>query len=71
MSDKISKAVDDAADTIKEGIHRTTAEGERAKRATVGEAMTPGEKIESVANEAVSDVKADIDHAKRNVRDST
>lgn len=71
MSDKISKAVDDAADTVKEGIHRTAAEGERAKRATVGEAMTPGEKIESVANEAANDVKADVEHAKRNVRDST
>ena len=71
MSDEISKAVDNIADTVKEGVHKTAAEGERAKRATVGDAMTPGEKAGSVVNEAGNELKAGVDHAKRSVRENT
>ncbi len=71
MTDKISKAIDDVADTVKEGVHRTAAEGERAKRDVAGDTMTPGERAGSVINEAGDELKAGVERARRNVRDST
>jgi hypothetical protein len=68
---EIEKTVKDLRDTVKEGVHRGEAEGEHAKRTVAGDAMTPGEKAGSVANEAVSDTKAEIDKAKRSIRDAT
>lgn len=67
----LNKAVQDVGDALKEGAHRGEAEGERAKRSTVGDAMTPGEKAGSIANEVSEEAKAEFDKAKRNVRDST
>jgi hypothetical protein len=68
---EISKLGKDAADAIKEGVHRGEADSERAKRTIAGDQMTPGEKAGSIANEIGSDIKADIDKSKRNIRDST
>ena len=67
----LNKAVKDAGDAIKEGAHRGEAEGERAKRSTMGDVMTPGEKAGSMANEVSEEAKAEMDKAKRHIRDST
>jgi len=68
---ELEKAAKDLGDSVKEVAHRSEAEGERAKRSVAGDAMTPGEKVGSVANEVKSDIEADIDRGKRSVRDST
>jgi hypothetical protein len=67
----LNKAVKDVGDALKEGAHRGEAEGERMKRSTAGDVMTPGEKAGSIANEVSEEAKAEFDKAKRNVRDST
>lgn len=69
--DELNKAAKDAGDAIKESAHRAEADGERAKRTIAGDAMTPGEKAGSIANEVAGEVKAGIDRGKRVVRDST
>ena len=68
---EIGKAIKNVGDAVDETVHRGEAEGERAKRSVAGDAMTPGEKMGSVANEVKRDVQADIDKAKRNIREST
>ncbi|HET7812829.1 MAG TPA: hypothetical protein VFL13_00495 [Candidatus Baltobacteraceae bacterium] len=68
---EIGKAIKNVGDAVDEGIHRGEAAGERAKRDVAGDAMTPGEKLGSVANEVKRDVQADMDKAKRNIREST
>ncbi len=70
-ADSVKKVVDDARDAVHEGAHRSAADGERAKRDTLGDAMTPGEKIGSALNEAKHRTQAEIDSAKRDVRDNT
>lgn len=67
----LNKAVQDVGDALKEGAHRGEAEGERAKRSTVGDVMTPGEKAGSIANEVSEEAKAEWDKNKRNIRDQT
>lgn len=67
----LGKAVKDAGDAVKEGVHRGSAESERAKRSTVGDVMTPGEKAGSMMHEVSEEAKAEYDRAKRNVRDAT
>ncbi len=68
---EINKTVKDIGDTLKEGAHRGEADAERAKRSVAGDAMTPGEKLGSVAKEVGSDTKAEIDKTKRSIRDAT
>ncbi|HTU81218.1 MAG TPA: hypothetical protein VMF61_03760 [Candidatus Acidoferrales bacterium] len=55
-------------DTVDEAMHRSAAEGERARRDIEGDAMTPGEKVTSVADEAKHRTEAGMDHAKRKLR---
>lgn len=71
MKNEFEKLGKDIKDSVKEGMHRGEAESERAKRATVGDVMTPGEKAESVAHEVSEDVKAGTDRVKRDLRDAT
>ncbi|HEY5426570.1 MAG TPA: hypothetical protein VIJ77_08485 [Candidatus Tumulicola sp.] len=71
IKDAIEKTVENAKDALNEGGHRSAAEGERAKRELVGDEMTPGERVKSVANEAKENVQAEYDATKRNVRDKT
>lgn len=67
----IKDAAKDITDTVKEASHRSAAEGERIKRETAGEAMTPGEKLGSAANELKNRVQAEADRAKREVRNNS
>jgi polyhydroxyalkanoate synthesis regulator phasin len=71
MGDDVKKVVDDIKDAGREAKHRTEAGLEHAKRDIAGDEMTAGEKIKSVVHEDVENTKADVDHAKRAVRDKT
>ena len=50
-------------------LRRGGAEVRHKKRATFGDVMTSGEKIDSVVTETKENAKADIDKAKREIRD--
>jgi hypothetical protein len=67
----IKKTVDNVKDAIHEGQHRTSADAERMRRESLGDAMTPGEKIGSAINEAKHRTQAEIDSTKREVRNKT
>ncbi len=70
-ADTIKRTTDNVKDTIHEGEHRTAAEAERARRESLGDEMTGGEKAKSVLNEAKHRTQAEIDAAKREVRNRT
>ena len=71
IKDAIEKGVENVKDALSEGSHRTAAEGEQTKRDLLGDEMTPGEHVKSVANQAKETVQANYDAAKRNVRENT
>lgn len=71
LLDGIKKAADNVGDAISEAGHKTNAEAEAAKRDVAGDAMTPGEKLGSAANEAKENVLGGVDHAKRDIRSNT
>jgi hypothetical protein len=71
MDKEVEKLGKNVKDAVTEGIHRGEAEAEREKRATVGDVMTPGEKIESTVHEVTEDAKAEVDRLKRDVRNKT
>lgn len=70
-ADAIKRTVDDARDRVHESAHRGEAETERVRRDVAGDAMNPGEKAGSVANEAKNRAQAEIDKMKRELRDRT
>jgi hypothetical protein len=67
----IKKAGADVRDSVREVGHRSNAEGERSKRELLREEMTPGEKAGSAINEAKERTAAELDRAKRSLRDRT
>ena len=71
MSDdtKLDKAVKDAKDAMHEADHRVKAGTEHVKRDLLGDAMNPAEKAVSNVKEAGHNVAADVDKAKRDLRD--
>ncbi len=69
MANEIKRTIEDIGDAAKEGMHRGGAEIEHEKRAAFGDSMTTGEKVGSVVNETKENAKADIDKAKREIRD--
>ena len=71
LMDGIKKTIDNVGDAINEATHKTNAEAEHATRDVAGDAMTPGEKLGSIANETKENVLGGIDHAKREVRENT
>lgn len=71
VANAVKRGVDNVRDTVHEGQHRSAADLEREKRATLGDAMTPGEKAGSALNEAKHRVEAEYDSAKREVRNKT
>lgn len=71
LMDGIKKTVDNVGDAISEATHKTNAEAEHATRDAAGDVMTPGEKVESFANEGKENVLGGIDHAKRDIRSNT
>lgn len=71
MANEIKKTVKDVRDAVKEGVHRGSADAERETRTDFGNVMTPGEKAGSIAREVSEDTKAEVDKAKRHLRDAT
>lgn len=69
MANEIKRTIEDIGDAAKEGLHRGSADAEHAKRAVFGDEMTAGEKVGSVVNETKENAKADVDKAKREIRD--
>jgi hypothetical protein len=71
MSDdkKLDNAVKDAKDAAHEAEHRVKAGSEHLKRDILGNAMNPAEKAGSNIKEAAHNVAADVDKAKRELRD--
>jgi gas vesicle protein len=70
-ADTVKVTVDNVKDTVHEGQHRSAADAERAKRETLGNEMTPGEKVGSAVNEAKHRTQAEYDAVKRDVRERT
>jgi hypothetical protein len=70
IKEELKKTIDNVGDAISEATHRGNAEGERAKREVAGDALTPGEKLGSVANEGKERVLAEVDRTKRDVREN-
>ena len=52
IGDELNKIVNNVKDAVSEAGHKSAAEGEQAKRDVAGDAMTPGEKAGSMANQA-------------------
>lgn len=71
MGDDLKKAVDDTKDALHEVKHRSEAGFEHAKRDIAGDEMTTGEKVKSFVKEDLENTKADVDKAKRVIRDKT
>lgn len=70
-ADTVKRAVDDVKDSVHEGAHRSAADAERARREVAGDAMSPGERAGSIADEAKHRAQAEIDAIKRDLRDKT
>jgi hypothetical protein len=70
MANEIKKTIKDVGDAVKEGIHRGNAQAEHDARTAMGDVMTPDEKAGSIAREVSEDAKAEVDKAKRNIRDT-
>ena len=68
-ADAVKHAVDDTKDALREAGHRSAADGEKARRDALGNEMTPGEKMVSTAKEIKDRAQAEVDEAKRKVRD--
>ena len=68
---EIEKGVKDVRDAVTGGLHRSAADAEKTNREVSGDAMTPGEKLGSYANEAKERIEAGKDDAKRHIRDNT
>ncbi len=71
LKEEVVKIVDNVKDAISEGTHRSAADAEQAKRDVAGDAMTPGENIASMANQAKHTVAAEIDGAKQDIRSNS
>ncbi len=69
-ADAVKKTADDIKDTVHEAGHRSAAEGEKAKREALGDELTPGEKARSAIDEGKNRVQAEVDEAKRKIRDA-
>lgn len=69
MAHESEKTIKNVRDAVKETLHRGNAAAERETREDLGPAMTPGEKAKSAVREASEETKAEIDHAKRKVRE--
>jgi hypothetical protein len=68
-ADAVKHAVDDTKDAFHEAGHRTAAEAEKTRRDALGNEMTPGEKVDSIAHEIKDRTQAKVDEAKRKLRD--
>lgn len=69
MTDRASTIKDDVHDALDESKERMKAGAEKVKRTVQGDSMPLSDRIASHVKETGHDVKADFDHAKRDVRD--
>lgn len=69
--DKAKDAVANVKDAANEAAHRSAAEAEQTKRDVAGDQLTVGENASSMVNQAKNSVQANIDAAKRDVRNKT
>jgi F0F1-type ATP synthase membrane subunit b/b' len=65
----IDKVVNDVKDTFSEAKHRSIADAEQTQRDVAGDEMTAGEKAASMVNQAKHGTQAEMDAAKRKMRD--
>jgi len=70
FKDEVKKTADNIKDALNEAKHRSTAEKEQEERDVLGDEMTTSEKVGSVANQLKNETQANIDRAKRDVRNS-
>jgi hypothetical protein len=68
IKDDFQNVMGAVKDSVSEAGHKSTAEAERTRREAAGDTMTTSEKVGSVANEAINNVQAGIDHAKFEAR---
>ena len=71
LKKQIRKTVDNVKDTARETKHRAESGAERAKRESFGQDMTATQKVRSAGRQAKSDVQADWDKTKRDIRKKT
>lgn len=69
LRNEIKKTVDDVGDALNEAGHRANAGSERANREVAGDSMTTAKKAGSVLNEGKEKTLAEVDRAKREIRD--
>jgi hypothetical protein len=70
LKETITNAIDNVSDKLSEIGHNANAESEAAKRDVAGDALTPGEKIGSLANEGKERLLAGVDAAKQDARNA-
>jgi hypothetical protein len=68
-NDKLETIKGDTHDALDEAKHRVEAGGEKLNRAAQGDAMPLGDRVVSHAKEIGHNLHADVDKAKRDVRD--
>ncbi|HEY4441790.1 MAG TPA: hypothetical protein VGN14_15120 [Candidatus Elarobacter sp.] len=68
--DRLETIKGDTRDAVDEAKHRVKAGAEKAKRAVEGDSMPMGDRVASHAKEIGHNVAADVDRAKRDVRDA-
>jgi ElaB/YqjD/DUF883 family membrane-anchored ribosome-binding protein len=68
--DGVNKIVANAKNAASEVTHRVVAKAEELKREAGKRAMKPTDNLRSIANQAKNEVQADIDRAKRDIRNT-
>ncbi|GAC1499818.1 MAG: hypothetical protein NVS1B14_03470 [Vulcanimicrobiaceae bacterium] len=68
LADTIKNTVDNVRDGVRETGHRANARLEEERRATAGDEMTLGEKMQSAFKQGKEELQADYDRTKREVR---
>jgi ElaB/YqjD/DUF883 family membrane-anchored ribosome-binding protein len=71
VRDSIDKAGKDVRDAFREAGHRSAADAEKEKRELLGDELRPSEKAGSVVHESKERLQAELDEAKRKLRDHT
>jgi hypothetical protein len=71
IKEDLRKTIDNVKDAFSEAGHKANADAEQTERDLGGDALTPGEKVRSVANQAKEETLAGIDRAKQEIRKNT
>jgi hypothetical protein len=71
IKEEFQKTVADVKDAFNEAGHKANADAEQTERDLAGDALTPGEQVRSVANQAKEETLAGVDHAKQSIRNNT